>query len=211
MCIMFFLRTFQIFCLITSATVMTPGYVCARAETEIANATHHIQNFGNKLIELLKKDGSLEKFKKLIRSTFDLPHLAKQCCPVKYDRLSSEQRSLYEKKFEEKICHEYFSLLRKYYKPKDSENDHFKIDNTKSKQYPCGSGVCASICTIVFAPNGAPLYIMWVVQGNKIKNFVVEGTDMRAAEKRGLKTRYKQAGSDMKKFLDTLNTSNPSS
>lgn len=208
---MFLLRIFQILCVLTCSTALIHANAPTQTGAEVKNATRHIQKFGDTLIVLLGKGDSLDEFRALIRSTFNLPHLAKQCCPVKYEKLSVDQRETYERKFEEKICKEYFSLLRKYYTPKDSMNDHFKIDDTKSKQYPSGSSICSAICTEVFASNGARIYVKWIVKGDKIENFVVEGTDMRAAKKRDLKTQYKQSGSDISKFLDTFSEARSSS
>lgn len=197
-------RIFQVLCILAFPAAVIHANASAQTGVEVQNAAHHIQKFGNALVALLGKGDSLDAFTGLARSTFNLPHLARQCCPVKYDKLSADQRTTYEKSFEEKICKEYFSLLQKYYTPKDSSTDHFKVDHTKSKQYPSGSGVCASIYTEVFASNGARIYVKWIVKGNKIENFVVEGTDMRAAKKRDLKTQFKQAGSDISKFLNML-------
>jgi ABC-type transporter MlaC component len=201
------LRIFQLLCVFTCSTVLLHANAPAQNEAEIKSATRYIQKFGDALVVLLGKGDSLDAFRALIRSTFNLPHLAKQCCPVKYEKLSADQRKTYEKKFEEKICKEYFSLLQKYYTPRDSVNDHFKVDDAKSKQYPSGSGICSSIWTEVFASNGARIYVKWIVKGNKIENFVVEGTDMRAAKKRDLKTQYKQSGNDISKFLNTFSQS----
>ncbi|WP_023491557.1 MULTISPECIES: ABC transporter substrate-binding protein [Holospora] len=170
-----------------------------------------VREFGTQLVQLLSKQASFSDVQDLIQQTFDMNKMAQRCCPVKYKTLTQEQQNLYEKQFTRSVCRAYHNILKKYYTPKGNLEDHFKVDVNKSRCYPGREGISCTVVTDVFASNGAKISVKWLSKGGKIENFVVEGTDMRAAKKRDMKTRYKQCGSDFSKFLENISESDGSS
>lgn len=177
-----------------------------KESSALQEAESHVQNFGDSLVNMLTTQAPFSEFQKLFKTSIDIPRLAQRCCPVKYDKMSSDERNSYEKCFEDNICKEYYSILKKYYDPKDnsSGSEKFKIDTGKSRTHETSSGTCCTVITDVFASNGARITVKWIVKGKKIENFVVERTDLRAAKKRDLKTRYKKSGSNIQKFLEEI-------
>ncbi|PPE03251.1 ABC transporter substrate-binding protein [Holospora curviuscula] len=167
-------------------------------------AINCVQRFGTELVELLSKQAPFSDVQQLVQKNFDMNKMAQHCCPLKYKLISPEQRDLYEERFSTSVCKAYHNILKKYYTPKGNTEEHFKIDASKSKCYPGRGGISCTVVTDVFASNGARISVKWLSRGGKIENFVVEGTDMRAAKKRDMKTRYKQSGSDFTKFLENI-------
>ena len=203
------LKNFFIFCscfLLGSLVYSVPREHQSSLEIENTRqkAVISVQNFGNELVQLLSNKAPFSDIQSLVEKTFDINKMAQHCCPVKYKTLSLEYQNLYKTRFSQSVCKAYHNILKKYYTPKGDSQEHFKIDISKTKCYPVRNDIVCTVVTDVFASNGARISVKWLVRAEKIENFVVEGTDMRAAKKRDMKTRYKQCGSNFKTFLDNI-------